>query len=439
MSPIIRIQNLGKKYRLGETHARSLRDLVNSTAAWCLGQRSESKAAPPMPQGGEPDRFDEAGDFWALKEVSFEIHPGEVVGVIGRNGAGKSTLLKVLSSIVAPSTGRIELSGRVASLLEVGTGFHPELTGRENVFLNGTILGMTKAQIRRRFDEIVAFAGVEAFIDTPVKRYSSGMTVRLAFAVAAFLESEILIIDEVLAVGDIDFQRKCLGRMQAVSESGRTVLFVSHNMPSIRALTTRSIVLSRGVLLFDGATDEAIDRYIEENTIARGASASVAVRDRPFAGLTGEVRIEALKVEQAKPYTEGSDVAIRVDVRTHQASAEFVVGITIFRADDSPVGSCFSSALTPSPPGEVARYRFLLPTEQLAPGSYHCAISLGEARSQGRRLQDSLVDVLSFEIEPGPLQSQGWPNAWGPIRFSEMRLLPATPVATAFESAGAAQ
>ncbi len=415
MPPIIRIEHLGKKYRLGETHASSLRDLVNGTARRWFGTPSKPTS--------KPGRLDEAGDFWALDDVSLEIQPGEVVGIIGRNGAGKSTLLKILSSIVAPTTGRIELDGRVASLLEVGTGFHPELTGRENVFLNGTILGMTKAQVRQRFDEIVAFAGVDTFIDTPVKRYSSGMTVRLAFAVAAFLESEILIIDEVLAVGDVEFQRKCLGRMQAVSESGRTVLFVSHNMPSVRALTTRSIVLSHGKLHFDGSTSDAIDCYVQENTTARNADQSVADRDRPFDGLSGELRFELLEVGQLEPFVEGSEVPIEIAVRGHQPSEEFVVGLTIFRHDESPVGSVFCTPLPPPVPGEVARYRFALPTEQLAPGRYHCAISLGEARSQGRRLQDSLADVLPFEIEPGPMQSQGWPAVWGPIRFSEMRVL----------------
>lgn len=417
MSPIIRIQNLGKKYRLGETHARSLRDLVNTTASRLFGSRGNSRRS-------EPDG--DANDFWALQNISLEIQPGQVVGVIGRNGAGKSTLLKILSNIVTPTTGRIELYGRVASLLEVGTGFHPELTGRENVFLNGTILGMTKAQVRQRFDEIVAFAGVDTFIDTPVKRYSSGMTVRLAFAVAAFLESEILIIDEVLAVGDVEFQRKCLGRMQAVSESGRTVLFVSHNMPSVRALTTRSIVLSRGKLHFDGATPDAIDQYVQENTVSRTASQSVAERDRPFDGLSSELRFESLEVEQLESFVEGSEIPITVTIRGHRSSEDFAIGLTVFREDEAPVGNAFSSALAPPPPGELISYRLAIPAVQLAPGRYHCAISIVEARSLGQRMQDSLRDVLAFEVEPGPLRSQHWPAGWGPIRFPEMRLLSAT-------------
>ncbi len=431
---MIRIQDLGKKYRLGQTHTRSLRELVNATAKWCLGRHSSATGGTRQRPRGEPDRFDDDGQFWALKDVSLEVQPGEVVGIIGRNGAGKSTLLKILSNIVSPSAGRIELAGRVASLLEVGTGFHPELTGRENVFLNGTILGMTKAQVRRRFDEIVAFAGVDSFIDTPVKRYSSGMTVRLAFAVAAFLESEILIIDEVLAVGDVEFQRKCLGRMEAVSESGRTVLFVSHNMPSVRALTTRSIVLSRGQLRFDGTTEDAIDCYVQENADSRTAASTVTDRDRAFDDLTGELRLEYLEVGQSDPYTEGSEVSILIAVRGCRASGDCMVGVTIHRHDESPVGNCLSLPLPAPSPGTLVHYRLALPTELLAPGSYHCSLSIGEARSECRQLHDSLRDVLAFEIEPGPLKSRRWQSAWGPIRFPAMRLLPALPSSVALDA-----
>ena len=215
MSPAIKVENLSKRYRLGLTHSGSIRELVNSAASRLFRRKSRESSK------GETSRVDDDGNFWALKDINFEINAGEVVGIIGRNGAGKSTLLKILSRITLPSSGRIEMRGRVASLLEVGTGFHPELTGRENVYMNGTILGMTKQEIARRFDAIVDFAGVETFIDTPVKRYSSGMTVRLGFAVAAHLEPEILIVDEVLAVGDAQFQKKCLGRMRQSAEEGK--------------------------------------------------------------------------------------------------------------------------------------------------------------------------------------------------------------------------
>lgn len=272
MSFAIRVDGLGKRYRLGATHARSVRELVNRT--WRrLRRRVEllpHEQALLRQMRGRDIAAD--GTFWALKEVSFEVKAGDVVGIIGRNGSGKSTLLKVLSRVTAPTTGRVELHGRVASLLEVGTGFHPELSGRENVFLNGAILGMTRAEIRRKFDEIVAFAEIEQFIDTPVKRYSSGMYIRLAFAVAAHLEPEILVVDEVLAVGDAAFQQKCLGKMGDVARVGRTVLFVSHNMTAISALCSKGIVLYDGKIAASGETAEVIARYRSDALVSEGGS-----------------------------------------------------------------------------------------------------------------------------------------------------------------------
>ena len=246
----IRVEGLGKKYRLGAQRQSygSLRDSLTG-----LGKRF-------LPSGKEA-RGVRKPEFWALKDVGFEVKHGEVLGIIGRNGAGKSTLLKLLSEITEPTKGRITMNGRVASLLEVGTGFHPELSGRENVFLNGAILGMDKSEISRKFDEIVSFAEVERFIDTQVKHYSSGMYLRLAFAVAAHLEPEILMVDEVLAVGDSAFQEKCLGKMSAVAHEGRTILFVSHNLSSIAALTRRCLVLDKGCLVFDGDTLDAVQTY----------------------------------------------------------------------------------------------------------------------------------------------------------------------------------
>lgn len=234
MQPIISVQGLGKSYTIrheGQTHYRSLREEIFKLPGRLLKKSTARRE-----------------EFWALRDVNFDIMPGERVGIIGRNGAGKSTLLKLLSRITVPTTGRITLRGRVASLLEVGTGFHPELTGRENIFLNGAILGMSRAEVRRKFDEIVDFAGVEKFLDTPVKRYSSGMYVRLAFAVAAHLEPEILIVDEVLAVGDAEFQKKCLGKMEEVGREGRTVLFVSHNMTMIKYLCNKAMLIENGHL-----------------------------------------------------------------------------------------------------------------------------------------------------------------------------------------------
>jgi lipopolysaccharide transport system ATP-binding protein len=264
----IRIHDLGKKYRIRHQRREryiALRDVIADRVRNVFRANDRPLAATE--------------DFWALKGVSFDIERGEVIGIIGRNGAGKSTLLKVISRITEPSEGRIELVGRVASMLEVGTGFHPELTGRENIFLNGAILGMRRAEIKRRFDEIVAFAGVEEFLDTPVKRFSSGMYVRLAFAVAAHLETEILIVDEVLAVGDAEFQKKCLGKMSEVAQGGRTVLFVSHNMGAIRRLTQRCILLEKGQVKIDAPVQDAIEQYLKQTSA--GVAEGIFIRDKP--------------------------------------------------------------------------------------------------------------------------------------------------------------
>ncbi len=255
MKPIIRVENLSKRYQLGSDQKpyATFRESLIETARKPLQMLKRDNGNAKEKNG-----------FWALKDINFEVNPGEVVGIIGRNGAGKSTLLKVLSRITEPTKGKIELFGRVGSLLEVGTGFHPELTGRENIFLNGSILGMRREEIARKFDEIVDFAEIEKFLDTPVKHYSSGMYTRLAFAVAANLEPEILIVDEVLAVGDAEFQKKCLGKMKSVSDNeGRTVLFVSHNMTAVKSICQRGIMLKSGIQEYDGNAISAVDFYMQ--------------------------------------------------------------------------------------------------------------------------------------------------------------------------------
>ncbi len=279
---VIRVENLSKKYIIGHQRQEgytTLRDSISTGAKGLLKpfQRGKSQVADLSSE-----------DFWALKDVSFEINQGDRVGIIGRNGAGKSTLLKILSRIVEPTHGRIGIKGRVASLLEVGTGFHPELTGRENISLNGAILGMSKTEIIQKFDEIVAFAEVEKFLDTPVKRYSSGMYVRLAFAVAAHLEPEILIVDEVLAVGDAQFQKKCLGKMEDVGKEGRTVLFVSHNMSTIQKLCSTAIYLQAGKVQLQAYTGEVIERYLAES---KKAIQAVKLKDRKDRQGTGEIKV----------------------------------------------------------------------------------------------------------------------------------------------------
>lgn len=264
MSTVITVENLGKKYTLrhqsGQQPYVALRDVITERAA-AIGRKllHPFSSSPLTPHTSQEE-------FWALKDISFEVKQGDRIGIIGRNGAGKSTLLKILSRIIEPTTGSVRIKGRVASLLEVGTGFHPELTGRENIYLNGAILGMHRAEIKKKFDEIVDFAEIEKFLDTPVKRYSSGMYVRLAFAVAAHLEPEILVVDEVLAVGDAQFQKKCLGKMEDVSSrEGRTVLFVSHNMPSIRLLCNKTVLMAFGCLKTIGESNDIVEKYLTDN------------------------------------------------------------------------------------------------------------------------------------------------------------------------------
>ena len=292
---VIKAENLGKKYIIGHQGKggyKTFREQVMQHAHNFFSRTRQLVTGKTLIEG------DEVEEFWALRDLNFEVQQGDRVGIIGRNGAGKSTLLKVLSRITEPTTGKISIKGRVASLLEVGTGFHPELTGRENIFLNGAIMGMSRAEIKRKFDEIVDFSGVEKFLDTPVKRYSSGMYVRLAFSVAAHLEPEILVIDEVLAVGDAEFQKKCLGKMQDVSESeGRTVLFVSHNMAALQGLCNKSMVLSQGKISLPlTSTTEAIAHYLEK-IFVRSDSKLADRRDR--SGL-GEIKIVDFKMTNEK-------------------------------------------------------------------------------------------------------------------------------------------
>ena len=305
MPAIITVENLSKRYQIGtrNSYGGSLRDSLGSLL------RGPFNLARSNGSNGTT----RSEEFWALKDVSFDINPGEVVGIIGRNGAGKSTLLKILSRITQPTTGRIELFGRVGSLLEVGTGFHPELSGRENIFLNGSILGMKRKEIAQKFDEIVAFAEVDRFIDTAVKHYSSGMYVRLAFAVAAHLEPEILIVDEVLAVGDTVFQRKCLGKIGDVAKEGRTVLFVSHSMAAVQNLCQRAIYLIDGSVRVDGPTEDVVGNYIQTSS----AAARVSLADRTDRKGSGAVRFTAVslrnaKGEEVKTLRTGQDATLTV-------------------------------------------------------------------------------------------------------------------------------
>lgn len=313
--PIITVENLSKQYRIGarELKGRTFREAVVDTLAAPVKNlrrlrqltRFDDRVSNSGEDGATAAGTSTGDTIWALKDVSFMVQPGEVVGIIGRNGAGKSTLLKILSRITEPTSGEVKLYGRVSSLLEVGTGFHPELTGRENIYLNGTILGMRKAEIDRKFDEIVAFSEIEKFLDTPVKRYSSGMYVRLAFAVAAHLEPEILLVDEVLAVGDIAFQQKCMGKMKGVASSGRTVLFISHNMAAIRKLCRYSILLNEGRALVKGTTEEVINTYLSSGSSENGT---------------------LIHLPQADPEGQGSGLNLSFLSTEHQPKSVYKIG-----------------------------------------------------------------------------------------------------------------
>jgi lipopolysaccharide transport system ATP-binding protein len=340
-------------------------------------------------------------EFWALRNVTFELEQGERLGIIGRNGAGKSTLLKLLSRITEPTEGRIEIRGSVSSLLEVGTGFHPELTGRENIFLNGAILGMAASEIRRKFDEIVAFAEIERFIDTPVKRFSSGMYVRLAFAVAAYLESDILIVDEVLAVGDVSFQRRCLGRMEELSESGRTVIFVTHNMDALISLCTRGILLDRGGVAYEGAATEARERYLQavsdldysiSTNAIRGGSGGVSVTNVWLEDDKGD-RINSLTQQTPVSLCLEADISDQFLGRTDLEvafSINTIEGHRLFTAVSSWTGETVSTQ------SSLLAVACDLPSVPLVPGKYLVDATI---IFRGDTL-DCVQHCASFEVQP---------------------------------------
>ncbi len=316
---VIKIENLSKYYRLGLIGGATLREDVER---WWAKLRGKPDPYLPLDATDRGDR--DSGEIWALRDVNLEVRRGEILGIIGRNGAGKSTLLKILSRITAPTTGRIKIKGRVGSLLEVGTGFHPELTGRENVYLNGAILGMTRAEVSQKLEEIVAFAEVERFVDTPVKRYSSGMMVRLAFAVAAHLEPEILVVDEVLAVGDASFQKKCLGKMGDVASHGRTVLFVSHNMAAVSALCGGVVWLDGGRVFQEGRSSELVEAYLR-NSNETARIAGTAPVSNEFYGIT----VKNYRAALHRNKTGGVDLHVQLDVLSAKIRNNIGVGISI--------------------------------------------------------------------------------------------------------------
>jgi lipopolysaccharide transport system ATP-binding protein len=331
----IKVENLGKLYRLGEVGTGTISHDLNRWWA-----RMRGKEDPFAMVGETNDRTTKGGSeyVWSLKDINFEVKEGEVLGIIGRNGAGKSTLFKILSKVTTPTTGKIKIKGRIASLLEVGTGFHPELTGRENIFLNGAILGMTKAEIHAKFDEIVDFSGVERYIDTPVKRYSSGMYVRLAFAVAAFLEPEILIVDEVLAVGDAEFQKKCLGRMKDVSvNDGRTVLFVSHDLNAVSQLCTHSLILKNGQVEYDGITSEVVAKYLNQDRTSPSYISSENNKDTDF---IREIHIKNIDGDISPIFHSNESIVVNFKLNKNVLNKNYDLFVTILDSRKRRVFSC---------------------------------------------------------------------------------------------------
>jgi len=396
----IKVEGLGKKYLIrhqasGRRYA-TLRDVLAEKAKSLFSNRKS-----------EIVNRKSVEEFWALQDVSFEVKPGEVVGIIGRNGAGKSTLLKLLSRITEPTTGRIRLRGRVASLLEVGTGFHPELTGRENIFLNGAVLGMHRVEIRKKFDEIVAFAEVEKFLDTPVKRYSSGMYMRLAFAVAAHLEPEILIVDEVLAVGDAQFQKKCLGKMQDVAKGGRTVLFVSHNMAAVEMLCSRGLVLSRGKVLYAGEVRESLAFY--QSLQSQAATAAGERVDRTGSGAAKCTNVFVLDATGEKQNTvrSGGELEVVFEVESKSTINRVLPSLNVSNVLGQRIATFWGGFTESTITLQPGLNRLLLHVARLdlLPGEYKLSATLG---LEGEAL-DFVEDVMEIHVVA--------PSEWSPARF----------------------
>jgi len=428
MRPIVKVHNLSKRYVIGRPREEysTLRDSIASACtAPFRALRARFNGTTHDPPSGVA--------VWALRDISFEVMPGEVMGVVGRNGAGKSTLLKILSRITDPTVGEAELYGRIGSLLEVGTGFHQELTGRENIFLNGAILGMKRAEIKRKFDEIVAFAGVDQFIDTPIKRYSSGMYVRLAFAVAAYLETEILLVDEVLAVGDAAFQKRCIGKIGDAAREGRTVLFVSHNMSTVESLCHSCLHIADGQLTAQGPPGEIIGRYM-----VFGAEAGVGVRNlrvhpgrrRDSEAIMSSIALYSAGPEPVSTLRMGAPLSIQISYTSERALRPVLgVGIkTVYGAPIFNVSDRVAQQLASCPAATRGTVICQIPEVALLPGTYLVDLWLGDAASD----YDVISDAISFEVLPADLLRTGrLPSPmFGPVfcranwRLTEQQLPP---------------
>lgn len=419
----IEFENISKQYRLGLVSTGTLSHDLNRFWQTKILRRED----PYLKVGEVNDRASKGNSeyVWALKDINFKVEQGDVVGIIGRNGAGKSTLLKLLSRVTAPTTGTIRARGRIASLLEVGTGFHPEMTGRENIYMNGSIMGMSRAEITRKLDEIVDFSGCERYLDTPVKRYSSGMTVRLGFAIAAHLEPEILVVDEVLAVGDAEFQKKAIGKMQDVSKGeGRTVLFVSHNMGAVKNLCKRGIVLNQGQVAFDGGVEEAVGYYSNEKktNIQKDVTISDAKHRYDITHLPKDLEITNVSIQNDDIFHLSTDepIIFKLEIKKNNSSIKtFNLGVHIANNQNQRVGTIISPLLE-TPNKALFEVSMVIKNHNLAKGIYSIDFNLGlKDINSGITDFDVIRNVVSFIVIYKNKEKQNnysnWLNSWGSL------------------------
>ena len=413
MSTAIEFNHIGKQYRLGLVSTGTLSHDLNRWWQTSVLHRED----PYLKIGSVNDRTKAAdSDYvWALRDIDFRVEQGDVVGIIGKNGAGKSTLLKLLSKVTAPTVGTIRARGRIASLLEVGTGFHGEMTGRENIYLNGAIMGMTRQEITRKLDEIVDFSGCERYLDTPVKRYSSGMTVRLGFAVAAHLDPEILVVDEVLAVGDAEFQKKAIGKMQDISHShGRTVLFVSHNMGAVRSLCKRGIVLDKGLLVYAGEVNDAVDWYTE-NSICHEIHPYVEVSNK-LRDMNRSLDVQFRTFEMLKEsgtYATDEDIVLHITIEAFKDVPNCRINYTIFSAAGAPIANHSSNHLFSVRKGEIKSLEYTIVNPHLAIGDYTMSFSVGTGNMlEGETNYDVVPHILSFSIDRFKKEEEAYFAKW---------------------------
>lgn len=425
MSTAIEFDHVGKQYRLGLVSTKTLsHDLDRWWKTSVLGKED------PYLKIGETNDRSKTGNseyVWALRDITFKIEQGDVVGIIGKNGAGKSTLLKLLSKVTGPTTGTIRAKGRIGSLLEVGTGFHPEMTGRENIYMNGAIMGMTKNDISQRLDEIISFSGCERYIDTPVKRYSSGMTVRLGFAVAAHLEPDILVVDEVLAVGDAEFQKKAIGKMQDVSRGeGRSVLFVSHNMASIRKLCHNGVVLKNGQIDYMGTADDCVDYYIGNNISQLCSFAEITDEHRRYQFTSKEVELLSVKlIGDPNECASDSPLEFEIELKKNADVPKASMEIMFNNQKDERIGSYISPFLDIADKkiGESFIWKASIQHHNLSKGKYHVCFNVGlKSIEYGLKDYDIVHNVLSFSIAFANAREKipfsYWPNYNGSIYFA---------------------